>query len=61
MELLSHKRALQETNYDFGNVISTLDNQKEHYRMYENFEVKQIYCNYYRIKIENFLPAEMQV
>lgn len=29
--------------------------------MYENFEVKQIYCNYYRIKIEHFLLTEMQV
>jgi len=29
--------------------------------MYENFEEKQIYCNYYRVKIDSFLPEEMQV
>jgi hypothetical protein len=29
--------------------------------MYESFEEKQVYCNYYRIKIDSFLPEEMQV
>ena len=61
LELLSEKRALQEYNYDFSNVVSTLENQMQYYKMYKNFEEKQVYCNYYRIKIDSFLPEEMQV
>ena len=29
--------------------------------MYANFEEKQVYCNYYRVQFEKFLPSEMQV
>ena len=40
LELLSEKRALQEYNYDFSNVVSTLENQMQYYKMYKNFEEK---------------------
>lgn len=39
-------------------MIKTLDDQIQHYKMYEQFEERQIYCNYYRIQIEKFLPDE---
>ena len=39
-------------------MIKTLDDQIQHYKMYEQFEERQIYCNYYRIQIEKFLPYE---
>ena len=28
--------------------------------MYEQFEPKSVYCNYYRVKIEAFLPEELK-
>ena len=38
-----------------------MKDQKENYSMYEQFEAKAVYCNYYRVKIEAFLPPELQI
>lgn len=29
--------------------------------MYDKFDKKEVYCNYYRLKIDSFLPEDMQV
>lgn len=61
LSLLQDKRKLLEENYEFENVANTLTMQKELYQNYdEKFEKKAEYCKYYRIKIEAFLPKDMQ-
>jgi hypothetical protein len=60
--MLSHKRELQESNFNYVNVIQTLEEQSHLFKMYDQtFERKELYCNYYRVKMESFLPEEMQV
>ena len=48
------------TEYEFGTIIKTLHSQIRHYELYQQFVQKVDYCNYYRIKVEDYLPPEMQ-